>query len=80
MPRLSNDDMGAVLTDLVRAAGGEISHAELVKQLKDRGERQVLARLPALIRTGYIKRELRSQENARPMVFYTAPAVSAAGE
>ncbi len=29
MPRLSNDDMGRVLAEAVRAAGGDVSHADL---------------------------------------------------
>ncbi|MCZ7545742.1 MAG: hypothetical protein M5R40_20480 [Anaerolineae bacterium] len=61
MPRLSNADMGQVLAETVHAAGGALAHADLVAALTQAGHAPVVARLHALVRAGYLVRQLVPQ-------------------
>lgn len=73
MPRMSNDEMGQILAEVVRAAGGEMAHAALIEALRAAKHDQVLARLPALVRTGYLQRRLVPQEQGPVKLVYSLP-------
>jgi hypothetical protein len=70
---MSNDEMGQILAEAVRATGGEVAHAALVEALRAAKHDQVLARLPALVKAGYVKRRLIPQEQGPATLVYSLP-------
>lgn len=75
MPRMRYDDMLSQVRGLIDAAGGSITHADLVDGL-GRDSAAIARQLPAMVSNGHIYARLTTSADAPPVLRYTLAATA----
>lgn len=69
MPRVNLQEIEQQIVDRITAAGGDVSHADLVAQLEPAAQQH----LPRIAKTGAIVASVRAVPDGKPVVYYQLP-------
>ncbi len=74
MPQFYDESAEAYVADKIRAAGGKLSHNDLVQQLNAEGRPEYARSLLALSQNGTIVPSVVPQEKGAAVLFYSLPS------
>ena len=78
MPRMPYAEIVAAVADQVRAAGGTITHNDLVERLQSSGQGSLTVHLPRLSAAGDLVPAVKAQAEGAPVLSYTLPGAAPA--
>lgn len=74
MPRMSSDEVTAVVTSAIQNAGGRIAYNDLLAQLQSQGQQQAIDALLPLARSRVVIAEVIAQgEDLPAQLIYSLP-------